>query len=176
DLHWKINNSELLSRLFSWEELRREAVPLPALSPHALAASAVHALLIACMHRSTHRQNPYYVNGEPHHDANRRVWLYDIHLLSIAFGPAEWETFTKLAAEKGLRSVCLEGLQRAQTCFHTAYPQSVLVALAQPGRREPVARYLHGGKLEQLWMDFCALGSVSRQLRWIGETLIPSAA
>ena len=73
DLHWKINNSELLSRLFTYEELRRDAVPLPALCSHALGASRTHALLLACMHRSTHKQIPYYVIGMPHHTADRLI-------------------------------------------------------------------------------------------------------
>jgi len=57
DVHWQINNSEVLSRLFTYQELRAEAESLPALAPDALAVSPVHALLLACMHPGTHLHN-----------------------------------------------------------------------------------------------------------------------
>lgn len=175
DLHWKINNSELLSRLFTYEELRHDAEPLLQLCPHALGASRVHALLLACMHRSTHKQNPYYVNDEPHHEADRLIWLYDIHLLAGQLNAREWDEFVRLATQKGLRAVSLEGMQHAQSRFHTAYPDAILNALGAPGAPEPAARYLDGGKLRQQWMDFRALGSLSQQQRFVGELLFPSA-
>lgn len=177
DLHWKINNSELLSRLFTYDELWRDAAPLPQLCPDALGASQVHALLVACMHRSTHKQNPYYVNGEPHHDADRLIWLYDIHLLAGRFNIREWDELVRLAGEKGLRAVCLEGMRHAQACFHTQYPEAVLEALAKRGlgTAEPAARYLAGGRLRQQWMDFAALGSFARQLQWLRELFFPPA-
>ena len=58
DLHRRINNSELLSRLFSYSELQAEAWPLPALCKGALAAGRVHALLLAGLHPATHRGLP----------------------------------------------------------------------------------------------------------------------
>ena len=82
DLHWRINNSELLSRLFSYDELLENAIHLPKLCPEALGVSPVYALLLACMHRATHKQNPYYVDGVAYYSADRLIWLYDIHLLA----------------------------------------------------------------------------------------------
>lgn len=175
DLHWKINNSELLSRLFTYEELYRDAMPLPGLSPHALGTSRVHALLLACMHRSTHKQNPYYVNGEPHHDADRLIWLYDVHLLAGQLNAQEWDELASSAAKKGLCAVCLEGMRHAQACFQAVYPESVLASLATPGA-EPAARYLDGTKLRQQWMDFCALGSGSTRMRFARELFFPPPA
>ena len=63
-------------------ELLARALPLPALGPHARGPGDVDALLIACMHRATHRHNPYTVNGEDHHDPDRLIWLTDIDLLA----------------------------------------------------------------------------------------------
>jgi hypothetical protein len=175
DLHWKINNSELLSRLFTYEELRADAVPLPALSPHALGTSRVHGLLLACMHRSTHKQNPYSVNSQAHYDANRIIWLYDIHMLAKEFDQADWKRFSVLATQKGLRAVCLDGIQQAQARLRTGYPESVRDALTAPGPPEPAMRYLASSKLRQEWMDFCALENRARQIQMLGELLFPSA-
>ena len=131
DVHWRINNSELLSRLFTYEELLAHARPLPNLGPHALAAAPVHALLLACMHRATHKQNPYYVDGVAYYSGDRLIWLYDIHLLLGALTTAEIDDFVRLARTKGLRAVCLEGIERAQTSFHTSAPPELLADLGR---------------------------------------------
>lgn len=176
DLHWKISNSELLSRLFAYDELLACAQPLPLLSPHAAGAGRVHGLLIACMHRSKHKQSPYYVNEEAHHDPDRLIWLHDIHLISGCLGPGEWDEFVRQAEQKGLRAICLEGMEHARACFHTAYPGPVLSALARRGVAEPAARYLAGGVVRRRWMDFVALGTASRRVRWLRESLFPPAS
>lgn len=175
DLHWKINNSEVLSRLFTYEELRQQARPLAALCPHAQGASPVHALLLACMHRSTHKQNPYYVDGVAHYEGNRAIWLYDIHLLADRLTPQDWGEFTRLARTKGLRAVCLEGMQLAGSNYGTAYPVDVVASLTE-GAREPVAEYLAASKLRQQWMDFCALGSHTDRMGFARELLFPPAS
>jgi hypothetical protein len=174
DLHWKINNSELLSKLFTYEELRREAQPVPALCAGALAAGDVHALLVACMHRSTHKQNPYHVAGEAHHTADRLIWLYDIKLLAQRFGEGDWKEFARLAQVKGLQRVCEEGLSHAQERVGGAYPQALLRAWRAVGGDEKPMRYLEGSKLRQQWMDFCSLAPRQR-LAFLRELFFPPA-
>lgn len=176
DLHWKINNSELLSRLFTYDELRRDAQPLPQLCPHALGTSRVHALLLACMHRGTHKQNPYYVDGTAHYEADRLIWLYDLHLLAGQLVEREWDEFLRQAQQKELRAVCLEGIERARACLHTKVPPAVITALQRKGSYERPARYLRTSKLRQQWMDFRSLGRLRDQLRLVRETLFPPAS
>lgn len=173
DVHWKINNSELLSHLFTHAELLQNAQPLPALCAHAMGTSPVHALLIACMHRSTHKQNPYYIDGEPHHDADRLIWLFDIHLLAQHLSRAQWAKFVELALQKGLAAVCVEGMQHASARFHTPSPPDVARALAQATGEAPF-RYLAAGHFRQRWMDFIALGDWGRRLRFVRELFFPA--
>jgi hypothetical protein len=176
DLHWKINNSELLSRLFGYEELRRQAQPLPRLCTHAIATSAVHSLLIACMHRCTHKRNPYHVNEVAYYDADRLIWLTDIDLLATSLDNAQWHEFVALAVAKGLAGACLDGMRAATACFHTAYPADVPAALEAAGTDEAASVYLGAGKLRQHWMDFRALGTPARQLLFLRESLVPPPA
>jgi hypothetical protein len=176
DLHWKINNSELLSRLFSYDELREAALPLPGLSPHAFGAGLVHALLIACMHRARHKQAPYYVDGVAHYSGDRLIWLYDLHLLAQALTPPQWDAFLALARQKGLRAVCLEGIDQARSHFATTVPPGVLDELARPGPVEPAAEYLNAGHLRRRWLDLCAHEGVAGKLRFVRELGFPPAA
>ena len=175
DVHWRINNSELLSRLFDYQELFRNARPVPRIGPDALAAGRVDALLLACLHRATHHQAPYYVDAVAYYSGNRLIWLYDIHLLAGGFSHAEWDELIGLAREKGLLAVCLEGLERAQARFHTAIPEPVVAAMRLPGPPEAAARYLGGGVWRQQWMDFCAIAGTANKMRFLTETAFPPA-
>lgn len=176
DLHWRINNSELLSGLFSHEELGNHSPSLPTLGPHARTVSPVHALLLACMHRGAHKQIPYRVEGVTRRGGNRLIWLYDIHLLSESLAPKEWDAFLQGAKDKGLAATCLEGIARATACFDTKVPASVLEALRSAGAEAPPARYLNGSRILRRWMDFRAIGTPARQLQFVRELLFPPAS
>ncbi len=176
DVHWKIANSELLSQLFSYEELRSKVVSLPHLCTEAVAAGPVHALLIACMHRAVHKQSPYYVDYVAHYSGDRRIWLYDIHLLAGSLTCAQRQELLSLARHKGLSSVCLEGLERARTCFETSIPESVSAGLAEAGGRENISVYLDASALRRQWMDFRAIARISNRWRFIRELVFPPAA
>jgi hypothetical protein len=176
DTHWKINNSEVLSRLFSYQELRAKAQPAPRLCAQAWAAAPVHALLLACMHRATHKQVPYYHRGKAIEDPNRLIWLYDIHLLALAMGPDEWDECSRLATTKGLRAVCAEGLREAQLRFNSPLPEKVLQGFGNTTETEKASRYLAASTWRQTWMDFWALDGATTKLRMTAETLFPSEA
>lgn len=173
DVHWRINNSELLSRLFTYEELLERSNLLPHLSPNARAADPVHALLLACMHRATHKENPYYVDGVAYYSGDRLVWLYDIHLLIRSMTFHQLDVFVKMADSKGLHAVSQEGIERARSCLHTVVPKAVLQA---PNRHRVDApdRYLASGHLRQRWMDFVALGTMRHRATFIRELVFPS--
>ena len=176
DLHWKINNSELFSRLFGYRELRAAAEPLPALAPQALGANPVHALLIACMHRAAHRQAPYVVDGVAHYGGDRLIWFYDIHLLAMSFLHPQWEELLALARRKGFRSVCLEGIEQTRLHLGTPVPPEVLEELRRKGPVEPTAAYLKAGHLRRRWLDLRAYEGVRERLRFARELAFPPAA
>lgn len=175
DLHWKISNSEALAQLFDYAELRRDAEPLPDLAPRALAAGPVHALLIACMHRAGHKQAPYFVDGVAHYSGDRLIWLYDIHLLAQAMSAEQWQAFLRLARMKGLRAVCLQGIEQTHRCFATPVPEDVMRELARPGAPEPAAEYLEARHLRRRWLDLCAHRGLADKLRFARELAFPPA-
>jgi hypothetical protein len=175
DVHWQVNNSAVLSRLFAYRELRAAAVPLAALAPQAWAASSVHALLLACMHRCTHRHNPYYVSGEPHFGGDRLIWLYDLHLLAESFIERDWHAFVAQAETKGLLGVCAEGLALAHACFSTDVPDYIWTAMANPRSRELASDYLRAGPWVQHWLDFRAQPGTRPKARHLRELVFPPA-
>lgn len=155
DLHWRINNSETLSQLFSFDALARQATPLPRLCATARGAGTIDALLIACLHRAAHRSVPYYVANEAY-CGERLIWLYDIALLIRAFDAEGWRAFIDRAREIGLASVCRDALVAAKERLGADVPPQAICALHAPGGEERAARYLAAGLLRQRMMDFSA--------------------
>ena len=174
DLHWRINNSEFLSSIFSYSELRAAANPLRQLCSGALAIAPEHALLLACLHRLRHRTSPYYVGGSAGYGGNRLIWHYDIHLLAQSFTPEHWDKLFGTAAEKGLCSTTLDGVERAQERFRTHFPDDVRHALSKKG--EPVMSYFDSGALRRAWIDFTSIRGVADRVQFAREAVFPSAA
>lgn len=174
DLHRRLADAELLSRLLGHSELRSEASPLPSLSPLALGASPVHALLVACLHRAGHRINPYYLDGRAHLGGDRLIWIYDIHLLAGSLDAGDWERLVSRATAKGLCAVCLDGLAASAAHFATDVPAEVRAALCRTG--EPVTRYLSRGPVARAWMDMAAMPAMDDRLRYVREVIFPPAS
>ncbi|QGZ93384.1 lasso peptide biosynthesis B2 protein [Terricaulis silvestris] len=173
DLHRRINNSEVLSSLFSYAELRGVACPIPKFCVGAMRASRVHALLIACMHRLTHRHAPYYSDGVALYGGDRLIWVYDFHVLASALTGAEWAELVSIAREKGLASVCLEALHLSEARFNTNFPEHVRAQLSRPGADERASVYLRSSSAQQLQLDFFALRGVGAKLQFVREVTLP---
>lgn len=141
DFHWRIANPEVFADVLSCEEIAGEAVPVPALGPHAYTLSDVHALLFACVHRVAH-----------HADAGDLIWLYDIHLLAGRLSGDHWRQFARLAGDRGMRAVSERSLARATEAFGTSVPPAIRAALAGTGD-EPAAIFLNG-PLAQIDLQF----------------------
>ena len=104
------------------------------------------------------------------------IWFYDLHLLAATFCAADWDEFLAQTEAKDLREVCLEGLTMARDCFGTVLPDTVWVALARPGRRQTVARYMDSPALTRIWLDFRAIDDARGKAHFIRETLFPAAS
>ncbi len=108
DVHWKISTQTVFADVLTYDELAASAAPVPALGPHARTTGGVHALLLACIHPVMHHQN-----------ADRLIWLYDIHLLVDRLSEVELERFASLARQKRVAAICLHQLLLTRARFRT---------------------------------------------------------
>jgi hypothetical protein len=167
DVHWRVLNPQRFAGLLSYDEIAAAAVPLPTLGPGARAPAAVHALLLACVHRLAH-----------HRDGDRLLWLYDIHLLGGGLSPAEHDDLVRLAAEKRVAHLCVAGLSAAARWFGPALPEARLRALTELAAQEPLEDFLRDGatRWHLLRSDLAALNGWRARLRLLREHLFPPAA
>src|SRR5262245_7595692 len=118
DIHWRIANPQVVSQVVTHDELVVRSVIVGVQDYAMRVPSAVDSLLIACVHRAAH-----------HPDVEQRYWIEDIHRLASGLDRSEWQAFTARAVDRSVRTICLQGLKRAEALFRTALPPEVLTAL-----------------------------------------------
>lgn len=166
DVHWRLSNMQRFARVLDFAELAAEAVPLPGLCPQARGLGAVHALLLAAMHRIAH-----LADGS----ANRLIWLWDLHLLAQGLSEAQWGELLALAGRTGQCGVCLDGLRRAAETFGTALPVGLAEALEEAAVREGFDPRRVNTRLGVELSNLRSLGSWSERLGLLKEHLFPPA-
>jgi len=127
DVHWDVCNSPVLREALPAAEVIRRAIAVPRIAANALAPSHVDALLLACIHRVVH-----------HHDNERLIWLYDIHLLLESMSADEHAQFWRMAAERRVLTICERSIDLADAWFAAA-PHDRTV---KEFRDEPSAAFL----------------------------------
>jgi hypothetical protein len=150
DVHWRISNRHRYARLFTLAELLQRSQSIPAHAAQARCPCPVDALLIAALHRATHR------------GTDRLVWLYDIHRLLAAMTDEELGELWKRAAIKSLTDECRAAIAGARHYFG--------------GGAAPLAAPARGVRTIDIWLsDLKALPSWRARLTLLKEHAFPPA-
>ncbi len=165
DIHWDVANTPVVRDALPFEEVISRAIAVPRIAPGALAPSHPDALLLACIHRVAH-----------HHDNERLIWLYDIHLLREAMTADEHARFWRLAAERRVVAICERSIDLSNGWF-AGVPHdraSDWLRDEERTRYEPSAAFLDRDRrgAAVLSADLKALGWRSR-LRRLRELALP---
>ena len=165
DVHWKISNRTYFNSILLYEDLIKNAIPVPKLAPHAYTIALVDTLLFACLHRAVHAMDD---------DTNRLIWLYDIHLLCETLTSNELEYFTARANSLNVSALCQDAIEQTHLRFHTCLPDTVLTQLrTSDTQSDPSAHYLQGGRFTQIQCNLNSLPSIKDKLAYISEILFP---
>jgi hypothetical protein len=164
DFHWQLSNNHTFARVFSFAELVKDAVQVPALH-NVHTPCNVHAILYACMHRLSH-------SGDS--TADRLIWLYDILLLARSLSTEEWDQLSDLACSKQIPATTLDGLQAAIDTFAAAIPNHIITDLKNSSHTEQfdTAGWRYRGRTD--WANIQALDNWGDRLLLIKEHLFPA--
>ena len=156
DVHLDITNNATTAGVLQYAELRARAMTISALG--ALAPSLEDALLYACVHRVVH-----------HHDADRLIWLYDIHLLYDAI---DRELFWRRAGERRVVTICRHSIALARESFGGETGE-----MPVPVDDEPSAVFLDHDRTRAALLagDLAALSSWRQRLQVLGTLAFPPA-
>ncbi|HEX3582487.1 MAG TPA: nucleotidyltransferase family protein [Thermoanaerobaculia bacterium] len=154
DVHLDITNNATTAGVLQYAELQARAMPLPPLG--AIAPSPEDALLYACVHRVVH-----------HHDVDRWIWLYDIHLL---YDAVDREVFWRRAAERRVVTICRHSIVLAREAF--GGETGKLPAAVED---EPSAVFLNHDRSRAALLagDLAALPSWRQRLGVLGTLALP---
>jgi len=150
DVHWRISNRHRYARLFTLGELLDRSRPMPGHAAFARCPCPVDALLIAALHRASHR------------GTGRLVWLYDIHRLLAAMKDDELGELAERAAAKGLTGECRAAIAGTRHYFDRGAGTSPAVS--------------GGIRTIDIWIaDLKALPSWRTRLAFLKEHAFPPA-
>ena len=162
DVHWRSNNRSRYARVIGHSEAWQESVPVPGLGT-ARTLKPVHALLLACMHRA----------GNPNHDPERLIWLYDIHLLVAGMSDSELIELSERAVSENIQEICLDGMAKAQSEFGTVIPGQVRKKLSAPARADSIGRRFSDSPLALILADIRELPGWKCKIELVREYLLP---
>ncbi len=167
DVHWRVSTQSVAARLVTFAELSAAAVDVPALGRGARSVGPAHALLLACVHAVVHHRN-----------AERLIWIHDIHLLVSRLWPAELEEFVRLAIAGRVAAVCAHSLSVARTRLGTSIPDRLLRQLSEGAVDEPSAAYLEPGRSwrHEQASNMAGLTGWTDRMQLAREVLLPSPA
>ena len=174
DLHWRLNSSPVLARMFRHEDLWSRSVVADASCPGLRRPSDIDALLYAAVHRCLHVDRPtqIHLNGTPHPVVDSLCWLMDIHLLFTGLGPAARDVLVTQAVAKGVGDILGDALRDAAQRLGTDVPPGLLARLDQPGPGA-VTRYLTASPARALAKDLAALDGAGARLSFLRELCLP---
>lgn len=163
DVHWRILNAPQFARTLSFAEAYSQSVEVPDLDS-ARTLGRVDSLLLACMHRA----------GSAWHDANRLIWIYDIHLMVEQMNPAELVAFSEKAVNLNVQAVCHEGLNKSRMLFGTLISDPVAERLAVP-QNSGLAKKFARSNLALLLDDWRALHNSNARGGLLHELFLPDS-
>ena len=163
DVHWKISNRQALADQIGFEELWSARLPLARLGS-AATVPAVHALLLALVHRAGH-----------HPGSSNMLWVWDLHLLASPMCDQELREFTSLAAARGLGRLASDGLAMTRDWFGTAGLDGPIQVLNDAASRVNAAPIMPSGSAQSdiVRQDLQALTTWRERGRLVREHLFP---
>ena len=166
DLHWKLSNRHRYAPGFAFDELWGRSRALPALGHAARTPEEADALLIACVHLTTHHQGD-----------DRLIWLLDIHRLVSSLTEGDLRSFASRAEDKGMLGPCHVALERTRKRFGTALPSSVSARwFARQRLAEREQRLAAESHQLGIWLsDLAALPGWRERLGLLKEHAFPPA-
>ena len=164
DIHWRIQNAARYARSIGFDEALAQSVPLKGME-HSRTLGPVDSLLLACMHRS----------GNDRHDAERLIWLYDIHILLSGMTPEQSDEFAAKAIDRDLQACCLSGVESAVACFNTKVSGELLPKLSAGRNKLSWWERYRKSHLGLLAADFGELAGMHAKAGLLSELFFPPA-
>ena len=159
------------------EKVIASALPLDRLSPHALRAESVAALIHRAINRAAHAQSGYFSMDRNEYDPNRLCWALDIHLIAQSLSDQEWAKLSRRAINGGVAAIVYAALSFANAKLRTSVPEDVMVDLSSAPTDTPASRFLSSSNsFERGLANLIATKGFRKQFQLLLAMAFPSAS
>ncbi len=166
DLHWRINNRQILAKTYTVDELILDGKNLSLDDSQITIPSNVDSLLISCIHRLGH-----------HHTEERLTWLNDINLLANTLSANEWQSLLEKASSKQISAITLDALALCVELFNTSFPHEIKDKLLELSQQKELSQIFLKRNLPEwkyFYYEIKALKNWNTRLLLINENIFPS--
>lgn len=174
DLHWRLNSSPVLARLFSHAELLDRSAPLDSLGTSARRLGDVDALLYAAVHRRLHVDRPttIHLNDVAYPVIDSLTWLMDIHLLFGSLDDGARRELVDQALARDIGDILADALRCARERLGADAPDDILDELEGAGQG-PAARYIAASPVQAVSMNLAAMRGLGAKATYLRELFLP---
>lgn len=174
DLHREVSSCPYVAKSLTHEELAQNAIGSKISGQPIKVVGNIDALLIACFHH--HKSLTTYDHADIDNplSAYILIWVYDIHLLSYALKPHDWDQLINQASRFGMAASCYVGLTLAKTFFNSDIPYETISKLHAEGRDTKVDKYLKAGDLDRVVMSISSQHGIKNTLGYLSEAIFPN--
>ena len=175
DLHRKINICPFVANTLTHAHLAQNAIGSNISGQPIKVLGNIDALLIACFHHLKSLKKTYnHAKIDNPLSAYILIWVYDIHLLSCALKPDDWDQFMNQASRFGFSASCYVGLTLSKTFFNTDIPDGIISKLHSEGRNSKIDRFLKARKLDRIVMTIYSQHGLKNTLGFLSEVTFPN--
>lgn len=165
DLHWRINNRQILANAFTVDELILGGKNLSLSNSQIRIPCNVDSLLISCLHRLGH-----------HHTEERLTWLNDINLLANVLSANEWQSLVEKSFSKQISAITLDALTLCVKLFKTKFPTEIKEKMYNHSQQKELSQIFLQRNLPEwkyFYYDVLALNSWRKRFMLIKENIFP---
>ena len=166
DLHWRINNRQILANAYTVDELILEGKSLYLDDAKMMIPSNADNLLISCLHRLGH-----------HHTEERLAWLNDINLLANVLSANEWQSLLEKASIKQISAITLDALTLCVELFNTNFPDKIKEKMLEHSQQKELSQIFLRRNLPEwkyFYYEILAMKSWEKRLMLLKENILPS--
>lgn len=177
DLHWRLNSSAVLARLFSHEELLARSGRVTLAGLEIARTGDVDSLVFAAVHRRLHvgSDTEIILDGHRYATPDSLTWLMDIHLLFKALDEPARSALVERSLEKGVAALVAGALRSAAQRLGTPVPEALLERL-ESAAPTPVDRYIAASGSRRMAMNLVATRGAAAKASFLRELLFPPPA
>jgi hypothetical protein len=172
DLHWEPSDRPVLQKTLRAGAFWRQPVPIPRLSPNAVAPDPVMMVVHGAFNQAWHLARGYLLDSDRVVGGRRLIWAVDYFNLTRAFSATQWEELAGFCEMHDAAAVVHAALDGARQDIELAVPAAIMGRLSRAAKGSITHAYIHKpGVVREFLSDMRAAEGLAMRLRLLQSFL-----